>query len=96
MGSEKKKVATFGLIGASDRARVAVTWWFSPVSAQFLGEHLKNERLSRVKEEVITGKHPQQEGNTGLITPGFEIAVAHHMILQATKAGDEAAERRLG
>ena len=70
--------------------------WFSPVSAQFLGEHLKKKRLSCVQKEVVTGKHAQREGNTRLITPGFEIATPHPLILQAAKAGDEAVERRLG
>jgi hypothetical protein len=70
--------------------------WFSPVSAQFFGERLKQERLGCIPEEVVTGKHPQREGNTRLITPGFEIATTHPMILQATKDGDGAVERRLG
>ncbi len=74
----------------------AFMWWFSPVSAQFLGEHLKKERLSCVQEEVVTGKHPQREGNARLITPGFEIAATHPVILQAAKGGDGAVERRLG
>ena len=43
--------------------------------AQFLGEHLKKERLSCVQEEVVAGKHPQREGSTRLIAPGFEIAI---------------------
>ena len=70
--------------------------WFSPVCAQFLGEHLKQERLNCVPEEVVTGKHPQREGTTGLITPGFEIASTHPVILQAAKGGDGAVERRFG
>ena len=74
----------------------AFIWWFSPISAQFLGEHLKKERLSCVQEEVVTGKHPQREGDIRLITPGFEIATTHSMILQAAKGGDGAVERRLG
>src|ERR1035437_2364070 len=74
----------------------AFMWWFSPVSAQFLGEHLKKDRLSCVPEEVVTGKHPQQEGTARLIAPGFEIAATHPVILQAAKGGDGAVERRLG
>ena len=74
----------------------AFMWWFSPVSAQFLGKHLKKERLSCVPEEVVTGKHPQREGTTRLITPSFEIATSHPLILQAAKGGDGAVERRLG
>jgi hypothetical protein len=70
--------------------------WFSPVSAQILREHLKKKRLSCVPEEVVTGKHPQREGSTRLITPGFEIATTHPAILQATKGGDGAVEGRLG
>jgi hypothetical protein len=73
----------------------AFMWWFSPVPAQFLGEHLKKERLSGIQEEVVAGKHPQREGNTRLIAPGFEIATTHPAILQASKDGDGAAERRL-
>ena len=49
-----------------------------------------------LQEEVVTGKHPQREGNTRLITPGFEIAATHPAILQAAKGGDGAVERRLG
>ena len=68
----------------------AFMWWFSPVSAQFLGQHLKKKRLRRVPEEMVTGKHPQREGNTRLITPGFKIATTHPVILQAAKGGDGA------
>jgi len=71
-------------------------WWFSPDCSQLLGEHLKKKRLSCVQKEVVTGKHAQREGNTRLITPGFEIATTHPVILQTAKAGDEAVERRLG
>ena len=74
----------------------AFIWWFSPVSAQFLGEYLKKARLNCVPEEVVTGKHPQREGISRLITPGFEIATAHPLVLQATKGGDGEVERRLG
>ena len=74
----------------------AVMWRFSAVSAQFLGEPLKKERLSCVQEEVVTGKHPQREGSARLITPGFEIATTHPVILQAAKEGEGAVERRLG
>ena len=52
-------------------------WRFSAVSAQFLGKRPKKRRLSCVQEEVVAGKHPQREGNTGLITPRFEIAATH-------------------
>jgi hypothetical protein len=37
----------------------AFMWWFSPVSAQFLGERLKQERLGCIPEKMVTGKHPQ-------------------------------------
>jgi hypothetical protein len=70
--------------------------WFSPVSAQFLGKHLKKERLSVVPEEMIAGKHPQREGITRLITPGFEMAPTHPVILQAAEGRDRAVEGRLG
>ena len=74
----------------------AFMWWFSPVSAQFLGEHLKKERLRRAPEEMVTGKHPQREGNARLITPGFEVVTTHPVILQAAKGGDGAVEGRRG
>ena len=74
----------------------ALMLWYSPVSAQVLGERLKKERLSCVPEEVVTGKHPQREGNARLIAPGFEIATTHPAILQTTKGGDRAVEGRLG
>ena len=74
----------------------AFMWRFSPVSAQFLGERVKKKRLSCVQEEVVAGKHPQREGSTRLIAPGFEIATTYPVILQAAKAGDGAVERRLG
>jgi len=70
--------------------------WFSRVSTQFIGQHLEKERLSRVPEEVVTGKHPQGEGGVRLLTPGFEIATTHPLILQAAKSGDGTVERRLG
>jgi len=74
----------------------AFMWWFSPVSAQYLGERLEKERLSCVPEEVVAVKHPQREGSARLITPGFEIATTHPVILQAAKNGDRAVEPRLG
>ena len=52
-------------------------WPFSPVPAQFLGKHPEKDRLSCVQEEVVTGKHPEREGNTRLIAPGCEIAETH-------------------
>jgi acetyl/propionyl-CoA carboxylase alpha subunit len=72
----------------------AFMWWFSPVSAQFMGEHLQQERLGCVQEEMVAGKHPQREGTARLITPCLEIATAHPVILQAAKGGDGAGERR--
>jgi hypothetical protein len=66
------------------------------VFAQFLGERLKQERLSCVQKEVVTGKHLQREGTTRLITPGFEIATTHPLILQAAKGGNGTVERKLG
>ncbi len=63
----------------------AFMWWFSLVSAQFLGQRLKKQRLSRVQEEVVAGKHPHREGSTRLLAPGFEIATTHPVILQAAK-----------
>ena len=74
----------------------AFIWWLSPVFAQFLGEHLKKERLGCVQEEVVARKHPQREGGTRLITPGFQIVTNHPVVLQAAKAGDAAVERRFG
>jgi hypothetical protein len=69
-------------------------WWFSAVSAQILGERLKKERLSWVPKEMVTGKHSKREGHTRLITPGFEIASTHPMILQAAKSRDGTIEGR--
>jgi len=74
----------------------AFMWWFSPVFAQILREHLKKEQLSCVPEEVVTGKRPQREGSTRLITPGFEMASTHPVILQAAEGRDGAFEGRLG
>lgn len=50
---------------------------FSSIAAPFLEEHLEKASPSCVQEEVVAGKHPQREGNTGLITPRFEIAATH-------------------
>ena len=61
---------------------------FSPVSAQFLGKRPKKRRLSCVQEEVVAGEHPQREGNARLLTPGFEIAATHPVILRAAEGGD--------
>jgi hypothetical protein len=71
-------------------------WRFSAVSAQFFGEYPEQNRLSCVQKEVVTGKHPQREGTPRLITPGFEIATTHPVILYAAEGGDGAVEGRFG
>jgi len=71
-------------------------WWSSAASAQLLGQNLKQQRLRCIHEEVVTGKHPQREADARLVAPDFEVAPTNPVILQATKAGDEAVERRFG
>ena len=54
------------------------------------------EWLSFVQKEVVAGKHLQRKGSIRLITPRFEITATHPVILQTSKGGDRAIERRLG
>ena len=74
----------------------AVIWQLSSVSTQFLGEYLEQHLLSCVQEEVGAGKHPQRKGSFRLLAPAVEIVATYPAILQATKAGDAASQRRLG
>ena len=48
------------------------------------------------KKKWSPGNIRSEKERTRLLTPGFEIATTHPVILQAAKAGDAAVERRLG
>jgi hypothetical protein len=56
---------------------------------------LKKIRLGCVQKEMVTVKHPEREGSTRLIAPGFEVAKTNPVILQTAECGDGAAEGRL-
>jgi hypothetical protein len=58
---------------------------FQPSPVQFVGEHLKQERLSGVQEKVVAGKHSHRKCARGLVAPGFKVAARHFAILQTAK-----------
>jgi hypothetical protein len=51
-------------------------------------EHLKQELLLCVQEEVVARKHLQREISRGLLAPAFKLLAAHFFILQAAKNGE--------
>lgn len=49
----------------------------------------------RIQEKVITGKHPQREGGSSLVAPGFKVAGAYLPILQTAEGRDGAVQGSL-
>ena len=63
-------------------------------SPQFLRQSLKKQWLGCLQEEMIAGKHPDREGNGGLIAPCLEIFMIDSLIAQTAKSGNRAIQRR--